>query len=761
MIRKQLPFYLLAVLVGCMAVATFVEKFNGTPVVQEKIYHSGWFVLLWAALVCTGSHLLFRTRKVHKAPGLLLHGSFVLILTGALVTHLTSLQGIIHLRQDAPSNYFTAQQHRFWESEPVRTPHKLPFSLTLLEFTVEMYAGTQAPADYVSKVLLSRMDGNPSQEVSISMNRILRHQGYRFYQRSYDPDQQGSLLSVNYDPYGVPLTYAGYALLVVAMIGMLLNPRGTFRQLLRHPALRGTAVFLFLVGTPVMLRAQEPAPDSIQVTATHTFRVKKKVIPPGLALQTGKLQVLYNDRVAPLQTLARDFTLKLHGKATYKGWSPEQVLCGWLFCPEQWQYEPLITIKSKELARRLETPVPAPLVAFFGPEKEYKLQSLWSEIPPEGMPAPLQKAVTETDEKVQLILMLERGSLLKLFPLRLQGEVQWYAPTDSLPAAAPVEKVRFIRGIFTLLQEAIVQEDYATAAAIVEKISLFQHKEAGETALSAQKIRAERFYNRFEPSTWLFRICLTIGVISFLFLLKQPLRRKSGVQKGLFILLVTTFLCITATIVLRTYIAGRVPQSNGYETLLFLSWLIQLFALLIGRRLPLALIFGFLLSGFTLLVSTLGQMNPQITPLMPVLLSPWLSLHVSLIMIAYALFAFTFLCGMTAVLFHFQRRSAEVERLTVVSRLLVYPANFLLGTGIFVGAVWANVSWGSYWAWDPKEVWALIAFLVYAFPMHGQSLPYFRNPLGYHLYILLAFTTLLMTYFGVNYFLGGMHSYAG
>ena len=143
---------------------------------------------------------------------------------------------------------------------------------------------------------------------------------------------------------------------------------------------------------------------------------------------------------------------------------------------------------------------------------------------------------------------------------------------------------------------------------------------------------------------------------------------------------------------------------------------------------------------------------------MPVLVSPWLSIHVSLIMMSYALFAFIMLNGILA-LCH-TRQNDRVEQLTILSRLLLYPAVFFLGAGIFLGAVWANVSWGRYWAWDPKEVWALITFLVYGAAFHSQSLQAFRKPLFFHVYMIIAFLTVLMTYFGVNYVLGGMHSYA-
>lgn len=737
-----------------MACATFIEKNYGSTMVSEEIYHSWWFILLWGITTITGIYSILKYKLFRKLPALLVHAAFILILGGALITHLTSLHGTIHLREGIPENYFVAQHKRLWNNSEINTPHRLPYSITLQKFKIITYPGTQAPADYVSTVLLTQKESSSSSVQTISMNRILSCEGYRFYQMSFDPDHQGSWLSINYDPYGIPVTYTGYALLTLSMLLLLLEPGGTFRKLLRHPALkRGTITTCLLLACFLSTTA---------TTINFTDQALKKVIPEKQASELGKLQVLYNDRITPLHTLARDFSLKLTGTSHYKGLQPEQLFSGWIFFPEVWQYEPLIPIKNKELATLLQSSNPAPLTAFFTPQRDYRLPNYWSQSLQNNNSSPLQKAITETDEKVQLILMLEEGKLLKVFPIRTNGKVHWYSPTDSLPNTISAEKARFIHGFFTLLYESILQEDYTTTSTLLKKLSTFQYREGGETILSPTKLKAELFYNRFEPTTWLYRICLSIGTFGFLFLIWNPFSPKTSIQleKIMSILLLFAFLSLTITVVLRSYIAGRPPLGNGYETMISLAWALQLLALLLRKKIPLAVTFGFLLSGFTLLVSTLGQMNPQITPLMPVLLSPWLSLHVSLIMAAYALYAFTFLCAITALLFTGQRRTQEIERLTVLSQLLLYPATFLLGIGIFVGAVWANVSWGTYWSWDPKEVWALISFLIYAFPLHMKSLPCFQRPIVYHLYITLAFFTLLMTYFGVNYFLGGMHSYA-
>ena len=256
---------------------------------------------------------------------------------------------------------------------------------------------------------------------------------------------------------------------------------------------------------------------------------------------------------------------------------------------------------------------------------------------------------------------------------------------------------------------------------------------------------------------------LTVGLLAFAVLLYRGMRRAAadsrmlrGLERFFTGALWAALAFQSLGYALRWYIGGRVPLSNGYETMQFLALATLLLACLLRRRFPFTLPFGFLLSGFALLVSYLGQMNPQITPLMPVLVSPWLSSHVSLIMMSYALFAFMMLNGVLALCV---RR--EALRLMLLSRLLLYPAVFFLGAGIFLGAIWANVSWGHYWSWDPKEVWALVTFMVYAVPFHAGSLPRLRKPLFFHVYMMVAFLTVLMTYFGVNYVLGGMHSYAG
>ena len=680
---KRLLIAVYICLVCLLAIATFLEQACGTDFVEKYIYHPFWVCCLWGILAALAVMALIRRQLWKHLPTLLLHGSFLVILAGAMLTFVGSRKGYVHLTVGNKVGSFVEQESG--------RRIDLPFTLLLDSFRVEHYPGTEAPADYVShiRILRSGQDtDSASCSRSVSMNRILSEQGFRFYQSSFDEDKRGSWLTVNYDPWGIGATYAGYVLLGISMIGLLFSHRGEFRRLMNHPLLRKGGVFCLLL-------------------LAGSMQVQGRTLPALSIRQADSLayeQVIYHDRVVPFNTLARDFVVKLTGRPSYAGLTPEQIIGGWLLRPEVWQYEPMIYIKNRELCRLLNLKTPYASVADLFDGQRYRLQGFWQGRQETGRKmSPLEKAIVETDEKVGLILMLQKGTLIR--PLPKDGSVK---------------------------------------------------------PLPLSKIRAELIYNRIPFSKCLFMFNLTVGLLAFFHLVYCGLRHSSErsglsrrINRFLVVALYAAFLFQLFGYGLRWYVGGRIPLSNGYETMQFMALCTLVLACLFRRRFPFTVPFGFLLSGFALLVAHLGQMNPQITPLMPVLVSPWLSMHVSLIMMSYALFAFIMLNGILALCIRRHERM-----LMLLSRLLLYPANFFLGAGIFMGAVWANVSWGRYWAWDPKEVWALITFLVYGMAFHSKSLSAFRRPLFFHIYMIAAFLTVLMTYFGVNYVLGGMHSYA-
>ena len=742
---RKIAFTLLYAVLLCLAAATFVEKSRGTDFVRLHIYGSAWFSLLWAVFTLAGVACLVRSRE-RRASVVALHASFVLILAGALLTHLFSAQGSLHLRVGETSDTYRPEG----AAGELRTA-SLPFAVRLDTFRIVFHEGTDAPADYISEVTV--VDGTGRLPARISMNHILTYRSTRFYQASYDADGRGTLLAVNRDPWGTGVTYAGYALLFVSLLWMLLDPRGRFRALLRHPLLRR--------GLPVLAIALLPALPSRGAPT----------LPAAQADAMGRLFVEHGGRICPLRTLALDFTRKLHGAGSYAGLSAEQVLLGWVFWSSEWDEEPLIRVKSRTLRQAVGLDEYVPFRTFFasGPGG-YLLGPLVMEYYA-GQRDELHKAAAEIDDKLQLVFSLRRGTLFRLFPYAHGGRTRWLSPTSALPAGMEPRQARFVRGVFNGLYAACRQGDFAQFDTLVGQLAAYQRQNAGPSLPRPAAVRAERLYNAAPYVPWLCRLSLAGGLATLAFALwdlagRGGRRRLSrGIRTAAAALLALTFAGLTALLVLRGLISGRLPMANGYETMLLLAWFVQMVALLTFRRLGLLLPFGLLLSGFFLLVSSLGLMDPQMSPMMPVLASPLLSVHVSLVMMGFALLAFTFLCGVTGLLLpalgpcrEAGRRQAEALR--IASQLFLYPALALLGAGIFTGAIWANTSWGSYWSWDAKEVWALITFLCYAVALHDRSLPWLRTARGYHWYVVAAFSTVLMTYFGVNYYLGGLHSYA-
>lgn len=677
---KKFLILIYVVLTGVLMAATFIEHSRGTAFVERYIYHSVWFCCLWGILACFVVVAMARFNWLKRLPVVLLHSSFLIILGGAMLTFLFGEKGYIHLKKGVEVTTFVRESDKHEVS--------LPFALRLDSFNIKYYPGTEAPSDYVSAVTYVQHGHLVS--ANISMNRVLSVDGYRLYQSSYDDDGSGSWLSVNYDPMGIGVAYTGYVLLALASIGLLISKRESFRRLLQNPLLRKGGLLLMLL---LVFGASAHAElRAISLEEANTLCAK---------------QVIYQDRIVPLNTLARDFVLKLTGKDAYRGLSPEQVLASWLVYTEDWAREPMIYVKNGNLRKMLNHPRGKfiALNELFDGDK-YKLQSMLSGEACKN-DSKLKNAILELDEKVGLILMLREGTLIK--PLPEDGSV---------------------------------------------------------TPLSETAVKAELLYNKIPFSKLLFMINLTLGLLSFGGLLYLGLRREDApvsnavrvIKCGFVWLLFASCLFHWVGYALRWYIGGRMPLGNGYETMLFLAGCVLALSCWLQRRFLFVLPFGFLLSGFTLLVAYLGEINPQITPLMPVLLLPWLSIHVSLIMIAYALYAYIFLNGILALCL--RHKPEQVERLMLFSKLMSYPATLFLGVGIFIGSVWANVSWGNYWSWDSKEVWALITFMIYGVAFHGTSLPWMRKPMHYHIYMVLAFLSVLMTYVGVNYFLTGMHSYA-
>ena len=706
---KRINVLLMVLVVAVLATSTFVNKIGGSDAASAGIYNSWWFVLLMA-LVGVGALVAIFREKMWRVPyRLLVYSSVVLILLGGGLTTWTGSHGSMTLQPGVPCSTFANEDGKEWT---------LPFALTLDRFEVVSYPGSHAPMDFVSHI------STGSEKAVISMNHIYKHGGYRFYQEDYDAEGN-STLSVAHDPIGIAVTYAGYLLLVVGLIAMFLSPKSHFRKLLK-----GVAVVLLLL-------------------SCNMVSAKPMTLPRQTADQLGRVHVLYKGRVCPLQTLAKDFTTKLYGNATYQGLTPEQVLSGWMFYYSEWCDEPMIKIKGSELRQQL------------GMEGRYtsfnNLQSHEDLLDSH----PSVKEFASANEKKNLVQMVMNSKLLKIYPLTDSlGTLGWYSQNDPLPIDVDDDVYIFVRKQLGYCQELVVRGDYATLDTVFAKTCQFQQKQAGEVLPSTARTRAERLYNALTTGRWLAMLSVMLGILSFALMIWTTGRREddsslSAVNYRVSWVLVALLTCfLLLIIVLRWVAGGHVPMAGGFDSMNLMSVTLGIVALSMARHYRAAPSVALLAMGFCQLVAMMSGSNPPITHLMPVLNSPLLTLHVTVIMIAYALFFFVMLSGMAALFLPARRKRLERSNL-----LMLYPAVALLAVGIVIGAVWANISWGNYWSWDPKEVWALITLIVYLYPLYLARKEN-HSQLGFHLYCVLAILSVAITYFGVNLLLGGLHSYS-
>ena len=735
---KNLILVVATAIILILITATIVESSKGTAFVRQHIYTSAWFVVLWAALaVVAAVYIVLRKNKSNISTSVLLvHASFLVILLGAFTSWNMAESGTIHLRQNETTSTMKDEEGKTKE---------LGFEVSLKNFNVVNYPGTDAPMDYVTTLTAN------TQEIKVSMNNIGSFNGYRFIQSGYDSDMQGTTLGVYHDPWGIGITYTGYALLFISLIATMVSKKTRMRHLYRKA--------LSLQGAKAWAVTALLAVSSFATSANAQEMVK---IDGDIADDFGKICVLYNSRITPINTVATSFVTKLCGKPTWDGLSSNQVFAGWIFDVPYWETVKMIEIKEKKAQELLGINGKwASFDDFWDSYNNYKLDAPLKKAYKDG-DTKLQKQLRDADEKFNIIRMLYGGEMLKMFPYAgKQGHMQWFAPGQPLGNLKLDEKeLVFIKKSMDYLAESIITGDKARAEEIAKKIYSYQHVRGKAVVPTKFRIYTETFYNKTNaqrlPVMLYLTLSLLLAIVSTLSLNNEKQKKTRLVSSVLtWVMLIHT----TLLLALRWFVSGHLPMSNGYETMQFMAWATLIVTLVMQKRFLPVKQFGPLLSSFALLVAMITDGNPQITQLMPVLQSPLLSVHVMVIMFSYAMFGLTALIGLQGLIAHHRKQEEKEQQLAALSQFLLYPAVALIAIGIFIGAIWANVSWGRYWSWDSKETWALITMLIYSAPLHAD-IKWLRKAQHMHIYMLLAFLSVLMTYFGVNYFLSGMHSYA-
>lgn len=721
---------LTALLVVLMAFGTVYEKSHGSEAAVAQVYHHPATVALWVLELLLVTLLVLVGRKRVRLWGWLQWASVIAIFAGALLTNFTGESGTLKLVPHQPTDQYAGDKGG---------GVALPFKVTLDTFEVVTYPGTKAPMDFVAQVQFSDVP----QSTTISMNNIGQHRNYRFYMSDYDKEG-GIELLVARDPWGIAVVYVGFILLMLSFIVMFLDKGSRFRAIARGSASKVSLLLFLLCGVAFVAQARADKP---------------RTLPRETAAKMGDMYILYQNRICPVQSFARDFTYKLCGSTTYKGYTAEQVLAGWLFYFEDWKKEPVFKIKGREV--RALMGVDGRYAALSDFLDDYGENTIGKTLDSMKMTDPRRSQLSAANRQYMQIVSLLNGTTLKIFPLKdSTGKVSWYSQSDPLPVGNLTEgEYLFVRKQMSYCQELVVMGDMDMLDTVFGKVRVFQKSRAGDVLPSEAKFRTEKFYNVITPGRPVAVGAVLLGLLFLAYAIAGVKRGSVWMRRANGIILFIAALYLLLLFVLRWVLSGYVPLTGGYETMLFLALCVAVFSLWGGRRWPMVLHGGLLILGFVLLAAMMEGVRPPVSHTMPVLKSPLLLVHVAVIMFAYALLAFALINSLSAVfirLFH-KEWNSRVLRLRDVTLTMLYPALFFLVAGIIIGSVWANITWGNYWSWDPKEVWALITAIVYAIPLYLRWDD--RRPMLFHLYVLVAFLSVLVTYFGVNMLLGGVHSY--
>ncbi len=642
---------------------------------------------------------------------------------------------------------------------------KVPFSIFLKDFEMERYPGTNNPSSYASEVEVNDLNNNVKMPFRIFMNNILNYGGYRFFQSSFDQDEAGTYLSVNHDFWGTWISYIGYILLTLGLLMTFFSKNSRFSTLRNRlndmQKQQYLWVFLLCVLFTLSANAQNTTSD----------------IPPSVAKEMGSLLVQdFKGRFKPLNTLSSEVLRKIAKKESLDGQSSEQIFLSMYLNPEKWEKIPLINIGTHPEIQKLlgSTEKLVPYVAFFDENAQYKLRDQIRHaqtVNPKDQNT-FDKAIIKLDEKINIANMVFSGGLLKIFPIANDAQNTWLSPADitelPTPSADLVEQVQnFVEWAVDARSGNV---DETASKNMIQSLEAYQYRQHGDILPSKSKISAELLLNKMDVFSRLRNIYGLLGLIFlglFFYSIFKPNFNIQSMTKWAWRILVVVFLFHTLGLGLRWYVSGRAPWSNGYESMIYISWTTMLAGLLFARKSLGGLTSTLILSSTILLVASMSWLDPEITPLVPVLKSYWLTIHVSLEAGSYGFLMLGAVIGMLNLLIMIfmnvqnkERLKSIVKELTIISEITLLGGLVMVSIGTYLGGVWANESWGRYWGWDAKETWALVTILVYAFILHMRFIPGLQSIYAFNFASLFGFGTVIMTYFGVNYYLSGLHSYA-
>lgn len=649
---------------------------------------------------------------------------------------------------------------------------ELPFSIHLRDFQLERYPGSMSPSSYASEITLKDPSSSVERPFRIFMNNILKYQGYRFFQSSFDQDEMGTVLSVNQDYWGTMISYLGYFFMTLGMAFTVFSKSSRFQTLIRLSSkLQAQRQTVKILTIGLVLTGLSWSGNSVYGAGNSAAKEKHMDTFGELLVQD------HQGRIEPVSTLASDLLRKIAKKDNWDGMPAVEFFLEMSANPDKWKTVPLVKVGHSDLAKTLGAS--NGFVSFrqmFDEAGNYRLNDMVQQAynKKQTLRNKLDKEIMNVDERVNICYQIFKGDFLKIFPVPNDERKTWVT-SSTLPQTMKKEESDFAGNILNMYYESYFQAEasgnWSKPNENLGYIKKFQRTYGADIIPSSTKISMEILYNEWNIFGKLAKIYALLGfvllIVHFMMLFKSGKGLSKYINIGT-ILVAAAFLCYTLGLIARWYISGHAPWSNGYETMIYVGWATSLSGLIFMRKSPITLAVTTLLASIILFVAGMSWMNPEITNLVPVLKSYWLVVHVAIITASYGFFAMGALLGMLNLVLMIlrnkknnQKISFTILEVSYIVEMALIIGLFMLTIGSFIGGVWANESWGRYWGWDPKETWALVTVLVYSIILHLRKVPGLKSALGLNSLALLGLGAVLMTFFGVNYYLSGMHSYGG
>jgi len=753
---KTMVILFLILAIGA-AVGTFLENDFGTAVAKDLVYNHLWYqmtLLLSSMNLC---FVIYKTKMWKVKSRVLFHLSFLIILLGASITYIFGIDGTMSIEENRSSNTIVVQNKNI----------KIPFSLYLNDFELTRYPGSRAPSEFSSDITVKDSKNNVEFTTHIFMNNTLTYQGYKFFQTSYPKDEMGTILSVNKDP-GVEVTYIGYTLLFLGLLANLFDKQSRFQFLIKKiknmpmASILLVALSFYSIQTPLFANNEHFISKYLE---DHKENSKE------LADAFGALVIQDPvGRMKPLDTQNREVLNKISGKDTWQGMSANQVILGMFARPSLWKQVKIIRVKTPQLRKKLgvsRSQKYLKFTDFFDSEGNYKLTK---DVEKANQKVPSSRGtydrdLIQVDERLNIVFMSYRGVLLTLFAVPEDRFDKW---VDFKIMFRVIDNSKIKRSTSRLL-DAVYNRNYEKGFEYIKDIENYQKEFSAHLIPDETKLSMELFFNKIDLFFNLSMLYLIFGIF-FLFYGISSMFFNTLINTKIQLFISSTafilFIVHTFGIALRWYIGGYAPISNTYESMVYISYSAIIASVLFLRKSIMALSASFVMAGVFIFAAYLGEIDPQITNLVPVLKSYWLSIHVSVITASYGFFGVGAILGTVSLILFILRSekrihiNTHIQNLTYINEITLILGLVLLVIGNFLGAIWANESWGRYWGWDPKETWAYISILIYTIVLHIRLIKTIYSPYLFSVLSVLAFASILMTYFGVNFYLAGMHSYA-